>query len=137
MREIKFRAWDNKNKEFVCAVPSLEILLDDPDAAVSHHDYDVEEAVYFCPNDPLGPTFKGRIEYEQFTGLTDINGKEIYEGDIVKYRLGKKEYFDKVRWENNGWRTISWFGSSEPLCASIMIVVGNIRENPELLKSHE
>ncbi len=137
MREIKFRAWDNKNKEFVRAVPSLEILLDDPDAPVSHHDYSDEDAVYFYPNDPMGPTFNGRIEYDQYTGLKDVNGVDIYEEDIVKFKLGAKEYYETVTWEDNCWRTISWFGGSEPLVASIVTVVGNMRENPHLLKEND
>lgn len=134
MREIKFRAWDNKNKEFVCAVPSLEVLLDDPDAPVSHHDYSEEEAIYFCPNYPMGPTFNGRIEYEQYTGQKDKNKREIYEGDIVVFykNEGRSKCIEEVHYlvdEGNLYPRV------EDCCVlgNKSEVIGNIHENPELL----
>ena len=85
MREIKFKAWDNKNKKWLSAVSSLEYLLDDSDAAVSHHDIDEESALYIYPNNLLGDNFGGRIKYVQYIGIKDTNQKEIYEGDIIEY----------------------------------------------------
>lgn len=77
----------------------------------------------------------------QFTGLTDIHGVKIFEGDIVNYNGSCHKvvfesrngtgYFGIVVGENETWG----FGNSTP--AYMMAVVGNIYDNPELLKVTE
>ena len=69
MREIKFRLWSNGLK--VMYTPDNEIggLWSIP----------------MAPNGVIKPTYKDDI-LMQFTGRKDKNGKEIYEGDIVKQR---------------------------------------------------
>lgn len=66
MREIKFRAWDGKNKRMVYEIkPFLEANTNILDLK-NFKEYD------------------GGYIFEQFTGLNDCDGKEIYEGDIVE-----------------------------------------------------
>lgn len=65
----------------------------------------------------------------QFSGLLDKNGKEIYEGDVIEFmRAGKKKRV-VVEWDeyDAGFRYIT----QNPLDNEI---IGNIYENPELLK---
>jgi hypothetical protein len=72
--------------------------------------------------------------YEQFTGLTDKNGKEIYEGDIlscegVNYKLVRHEGGNYELHEEGSDKVFHLF-----LHANIVEVIGNIHKNPELLK---
>lgn len=90
----------------------------------------------------VAPLSNTEVNY-QFTGLHDKNGKEIWEGDIVRYRYDEMEDWRtaKVGWggdypafeispnpfdESNGLMTIVIDWHCE--------VLGNIYENPELLE---
>lgn len=70
----------------------------------------------------------------QYTGLTDRNEKKIFEGDIVEY---KDEYGKIVYHDNEAMFVIefdTWCTDFDHITGNEIEVVGNIHDNPELLK---
>ena len=119
MREIKFRAWDKINKEMF-NVESINFQ---------------ERRVY---KDVVSYRNFNDIELMQYTGLKDKNNKEIYEGEILSNGNNEKPY--KVIFENGSFRA-EFEGDFEEysfdlinIVAQGCEIVGNIYENPELIK---
>jgi len=116
MREIKFRAW---------AYASKVIFYPDSDEG------------WELKNGVITPLFNTMLM--QFTGLHDKNGKEIYEGDlirtyinlifVVKFTMGAFwiEWISKSESEDMALQLLSAKNKSS-------VVIGNIYENPELLE---
>lgn len=97
----------------------------------------------YCECDGINEPAKGNDSLMQFAGLLDRHGKEIYEGDIVKtprnrkakvsfgngafwfvgFPFYEKSFFDK---QSKTWKTQN---------AEKWEVIGNIYENPEIIKS--
>jgi uncharacterized phage protein (TIGR01671 family) len=125
-REIKFRIWDIENKEML-KVQELDfeptfyggriaIRLD------QYNDYfDTEDMILM-----------------QYTGLHDKNGREIYEGDIIKYKDSRGKHIEKVIFDKGCFYAGIHNGSSTRVAPKLINtriseVIGNIYDNPELL----
>lgn len=114
MRELKFRAYDGK-KMIDDVIPVSETSI------LELFEYEWQET---------------EVEaVEQYTGLKDKNGKEIYEGDIVEYDwyiCNDKSYRvkEKVVFDDMGARVC---GHNRIRNCSGVEVIGNIHENADLL----
>jgi uncharacterized phage protein (TIGR01671 family) len=129
-REIKFRAWDKFTKKMV--FEGFNVI-----GEVTCFNC-IEQYGDQHPN-PIYETSIARLNdftLMQYTGLKDKNGKEIYEGDIVTFSgtmcdtaICLVEFYEGrfiFRLDDFSWRDIMGWRNVE--------ILGNIYENPELLK---
>ena len=131
-REIKFRVWDATDKEY-----NYDIVVGNILSAIHGS------------GDPLSEEEEEQFTLQQYTGLKDRYEKEIYEGDIVKIIYDEavaEVYFDfnlgAFRLKDNSSKsypitTYRFDESNKPigLISVVDEVVGNVMENPELLKA--
>jgi uncharacterized phage protein (TIGR01671 family) len=140
MRKLKFRCWDKEEKKmYPCSSPWMGNVM-----------VVLELGVFRAQPE-------NDLEVMQFTGLEDKNGKDVYEGDIIKcgdngenfpqdYDEEKDEFVDVGTYEVIG-STEDYpafeikpnpieecNGLSQALATGYIEVIGNIYENPELLK---
>ena len=125
MREIKFRVFAHERDDEGCVG-----FLENDVFSHSYYDGGWRSLQYFI----RFPAFT----VQQYTGLKDKKGKEIYEGDIFK---GGDYKWDAVRFEGGQFQ-VNLMGARvftlQELCCDIDYelpeVIGNIFENPELLE---
>lgn len=130
-REIKFRAWDKVAKKMSEPFTLYDIAI--------HYD----NGFAICGDNYLGmDDDDADVVVMQLIGLHDKNGKEIYEGDIVKYNFpsswkGHKSITIEVKWQEIG-NILTPNGVGFPMIHTDFIdygeVIGNIYENPELMQ---
>ena len=145
MREIKFRAWDKVSRIWL---DTDEYVIYPDDGVVA----EIEETNTLELVDEIEETntlelvdINHEAVLEQYTGLKDKNGVEIYEGDIVAevpqfdddepdlYVVVYKETGDYPAFDLKGW-TGEVNGISELSLTCGIEVIGNIHENTDLLE---
>ncbi len=135
MRDYHFRAWDKAKGKWIDGAYGFHILGESMLIGGLFQDYKIEDL--------------NNIVIEQFTGLLDKQGKEIYEGDIIKWNLkslinaGNKIQHDgditKVVWR----KEIACFGLEKTGKYGFWTfyedmdieIIGNIHETPKLLET--
>lgn len=129
-REIKFRAWDKLTKK-MRVVKSISWMYEDKKPRFQLLDAYRYGVCYSLLRD------ESDIILMQFIGLKDKNGKEVYEGDIVRLDTPQNPYHPTRT------KTIIWSQRFAQFCVdpctSIMgwksvEVIGNIHQNPELME---
>ena len=138
MRELKFRAWDKEYKKMwwfdlmwgntVAHGSGWIGMVDSPETEKYGVGILSDNRVQV---DPIGK------EIMQYTGLKDKNGKEIYEGDIVRHTNATTSIYEVI-FHEHGYFAIHFNDKEVVYCLidSVRLgceIIGNIYENPELV----
>ena len=127
MREIKFRAWNKREKKMV-DVHTIDFC----NGNINANDSDNYDDIVLGFDSIL----------MQYTGIKDKNKTEIYEGDIVEAWSEGVKGVGYIKKRNDGlWfiypsyqKKLMWYLKPDENDYDNVTVLGNIYENPELLK---
>ena len=141
MREILFRGKSINDNEWVFGDLIRNLIYDGREKEMRIGD------IYFEHNGDIHGTAVYKVIPEtvgQFTGLTDKNGKKIFEGDIIQYcGFGYRESMGTIIYDKNFGAFVSKehercyvrFGDISQYGTVMGVdVIGNIHDNPELLE---
>ena len=145
MRDINFRAWDKENHKMIYfdfkSIYGYEadgygerggVILPDEETHLNYHDGYGDRGI------------NENLEFMLFIGLLDKNGKKMFEGDITN--RGVIEFCECLNWDSGGSNHPGFYfkgeyengeyGELHYHCGfdEEIEVIGNIHENPELLK---
>jgi hypothetical protein len=126
-REIKFRTWDRQNKEFA-EWTNRDPFFDTSNGKIFFWERVRKEDGSY-DGDIILQDYGDRFVLQQYTGLKDSKGNEIYEGDILM-----PDTIDGI-WpeQRNG---VMVKDIRQPFAnAHLFKIVGNIMQNPELIKN--
>jgi uncharacterized phage protein (TIGR01671 family) len=140
-RELKFRIWDKQNKKWIENSSSLHCYSNWTICPFTGNlvdyvgDFSCNSFTSSAATDYYwqGTTIIKEPRYiiQQYTGLQDCDGKEIYEGDVILNDEDK----EIVRWGFCGW--LCGNESFADLDMRRVKIIGNVFDNPELIKNNE
>lgn len=135
MKEKKFRGWNSASREMICPVyfDNLEV-------------WRLKDGVVEILGDLNSEGLLDHILVIEYTGFTDKDGVEIYEGDLLYHDIWPAHVAATVEWSEGCWVLVSnnwsqfieeplrnWVNDDGELFKNFT-VVGNIYENPELAR---
>ena len=119
MREIKFQLYNDEDNRM---------------EKVTGMEWNEGHSAWICSSDFEGESSEWNVPMiiRQYTGLKDCEGVEIYEGDVIE---DDEHYYSVVSWDENDFMFVaSDFGALCDYNGTKIKVIGNIHQNPELIK---